>query len=64
MGPNTEPCGTPDATGTWSDIAPSRTTYCFLFDRNLFNQVNVVDSVVWEFVKQCPDTRLRSSVPK
>ena len=43
MGPETEPRGTstPDDTGTWKYIEPSRTTCCFLFDRKLFNQVKV-----------------------
>ena len=41
MGPKTEARGTPDDTGTWSDIAPSRTICCFPFDRKLFNQVTI-----------------------
>ena len=32
-GPKTDPCGTPDVTGTLSDEVPSRTTICDLLLR-------------------------------
>ena len=34
QGPRTEPCGTPDMTGTVEDCLPSTTTDCDLFWRN------------------------------
>ena len=38
IGPNTEPCGTPDVTDTWVDFLLSKTTVCDLFDRNALIQ--------------------------
>ena len=38
IGPNTEPCVTPDVTVTLEEFSFSKTTVCDLFDRNALIQ--------------------------
>ena len=42
MGPNTDPCGTPEVTWILSDVAPSRMTRCVRDVKNEFIQPSII----------------------
>ena len=41
-GPITEPCGTPDVTGTQSDLAPEKITRCLRLERKLLIHIHML----------------------